>query len=138
LTTDAPENPPLAYASTSSSAVHAEGQAFIETCAQAAETGKVGNLPLVVLTAGHRFPVSGMSEEMENAFHDTRFGLQAELAQLSANSDQRVSPRSGHYIQLDDPQAVVTAIEDVVAAARTGTRVRTAPPSVGVLVHRAR
>ena len=128
LTTDAPEHPPLAYAGTSFSAMHAEKQAFLETCAQAAETGKVGNLPLVVLTAGRRFPLSGMSEETENAFHDTRFTLQAELAQLSANSDQRVSPLSGHYIQLDDPQAVVTAIEDVVAAARKGTRVRKAAP----------
>jgi pimeloyl-ACP methyl ester carboxylesterase len=124
LTTDPPKDPPLAFARTSLSAVHAEVQAFVEICAQAAETGKLGDLPLVVLTAGRRFPMSGMSEKTQNAFHDTRFALQAELAMLSTNSDQRVSPRAGHYIQLDDPDAVVTAIEDVVTAVRDGTRVR--------------
>ena len=126
LTSDPPKDPPLAFARTSLSAVHAEGQAFVEICAQAAETGKLGDLPLVVLTAGRRFPMSGMSEKTQNAFHDTRFALQAELAMLSTNSDQRVSPGAGHYIQLDDPDAVVTAIEDVVTAVRDGSRVRRA------------
>ena len=101
------------------SAMHAEGQAFVEICAQAAETGKLGDLPLVVLTAG-------ISEKTQNAFHHTRFALQAELAMLSTNSDQRVSPHAGHYIQLDDPDAVVTAIRDVVTAVRKGTPVRKA------------
>jgi len=119
LTTDPPEDPPLAFARTSLSAMHAEGQAFVEICAQAAETGKLGDLPLVVLTAG-------ISEKTQNAFHHTRFALQAELAMLSTNSDQRVSPHAGHYIQLDDPDAVVTAIRDVVTAVRKGTPVRKA------------
>jgi pimeloyl-ACP methyl ester carboxylesterase len=126
LTSDPPKDPPLAFARTSLSAMNAEKQAFVEICAQAAETGKLGDLPLVVLTAGSRFPMSGMSEKTQNAFHDTRFALQAELAMLSTNSDQRVSPRAGHYIQLDDPDAVVTAIEDVVTSVRDGTRVRRA------------
>jgi len=124
LTTGRPEDPPVAYARTSLSAMHAEGQAFVESCAEAAHTGKLGDLPLVVLTAGQRFRMPGLSGEAQNAFHDTRFVLQAELAKLSENSEQRVSPRAGHYIQLDDPDAVVSAIVDVVTAARQGTRLR--------------
>jgi hypothetical protein len=37
-----------------------------------------------------------------------------------------VSPRAGHYIQLDDPAAVVTAIKDVVIAVFEGAPVRKA------------
>lgn len=121
-----PKDPPQAYARTSLPAVRAEGQALGEICAQSAESGKLADRPLVVLTAGHRFPVSGMSEKTQNVFHDTRFALQTELAMLSTNAEQRVSPRSGHYIQLDDPAAVAAAIEDVVTAVRAGIQLRTA------------
>jgi hypothetical protein len=109
-------------------AAQGEAQAMRESFAQAAETGKLGNHPLVVLTAGHIPPPSDMSEQKQNVFHEIRFALQAELAMLSTNADQRVSPHAGHFVQLDDPAAVVTAIRDVVTAARAGTRVRKAVP----------
>jgi hypothetical protein len=47
-------------------AAQAEAQAFRESCAQAAETGKLDNRPLVVLTAGHRPPPPGMSGKTQD------------------------------------------------------------------------
>jgi pimeloyl-ACP methyl ester carboxylesterase len=90
-----PKNPPQAYAHSSMLAAQGEAQAMRESFAQAAETGKLGNHPLVVLTAGHIPPPSDMSEQKQNVFHEIRFALQAELAMLSTNADQRVSPRAG-------------------------------------------
>jgi pimeloyl-ACP methyl ester carboxylesterase len=119
-------DPPQAYALRSTSGMQAEAQAFGKISAQAAETGTLKFRPLVVLTAGRRSPLRGMSEETHNVFHNTRFALQAELAMLSQNADHRVSPRAGHYIQLDDPAAVVTAIKDVVMAVFEGAPVRKA------------
>lgn len=123
-----PKNPPQAYAHSSMLAAQGELHVLRESCAQAAETGKLDNRPLVVLTAGDRSPLPGMSEKTHSVFHDIRLALQAELAMLSTNAEQRVSPRAGHFVQLDDPAAVVTAIRDVVTAARAGTPVRRAAP----------
>jgi pimeloyl-ACP methyl ester carboxylesterase len=132
-----PVNPPEAYARSSTAAMLAEAREFGEICEQA-ETGKVGSLPLVVLTAGRRFSLPGMSEEMQNSFHDIRFSLQDDLARLSTNVDHRVSPVAGHYIQLDDPAAVITAVRDVVTAVRARTRVRIVArdPSAGAVMAR--
>jgi pimeloyl-ACP methyl ester carboxylesterase len=116
LMTDPPKDPPQAFALRSMPGVRAESQAFEKMSAQAAVTGTLGNRPLVVLTAGLKVPLPGTSEETHNTFHNTRFALQAELAKLSRNADHRTSPRAGHYVQLDDPDAVVTAIKDVVIA----------------------
>lgn len=128
LTAAPPKDPPEAYAHSSMLAAQAEAQAFRESCAQAAETGKLDNRPLVVLTAGHRPPPPGMSGKTQEVFHDIRLALQTELVMLSANADQRVSSRAGHFVQLDDPAAVISAIRDVVTAVRAGTRVRKAAP----------
>jgi pimeloyl-ACP methyl ester carboxylesterase len=54
--------------------------------------------------------------------------MQAELAALSTNSDQRLIPETTHFIHLDDPEAVVQAILDAVRSARDGTPLH-APPS---------
>lgn len=40
------------------------------------------------------------------------------LAALSARGSNTVVPGSGHYIQLDQPQAVIGAIEKTVAVLR--------------------
>ena len=128
-----PVNPPEAYARSSTAAMHAEAREFREICEQA-EIWKLGRLPLVVLTAGRRFSRPGMSEETRHAF----FALQNDLARLSTNVDHRVSPVAGHYIQLDDPAAVITAVRDVVTAVRARTRVRTVArdPSAGAVIAR--
>jgi pimeloyl-ACP methyl ester carboxylesterase len=79
-----------------------------------------GDMPLVVLTAGDfeagmppdftaedRAAVRGVWEKM----HD-------EMAALSSNGQHRFVAGAGHYIQSDQPQAVIDAVNEVVAKAR--------------------
>jgi pimeloyl-ACP methyl ester carboxylesterase len=42
--------------------------------------------------------------------------LHAELAALSSNGKQVVVSEGGHYVQVDQPQAVVGAVREVVEA----------------------
>ena len=85
-----------------------------------------GEMPLIVLTstkvpelpagtadvARMRAEFGAMNAEMHRGH--------AELAALSSRGVQRRVPDSGHYIQLDQPNAVIGAIEEVVTAARHG------------------
>jgi pimeloyl-ACP methyl ester carboxylesterase len=86
-----------------------------------------GDMPIIVLTStkvpelppgtpdavSARATFAAMDAEMHRGH--------AELAALSSRGVQRRVPDSGHYIQLDQPNAVIGAIEEVVTAARHGT-----------------
>ena len=93
---------------------------------QAAATGPFADLPLVVLTAGRvQEPLPpAMSRDVARQYQETWHVLQGELAALSTNADQRVIQDATHYIQLDNPAAVIAAILDVVTAVREGGPVR--------------
>jgi pimeloyl-ACP methyl ester carboxylesterase len=106
-----------AFAPQSIPALMAEYQALEATLQQAGATGPLGERPLVVLTALDKPP-----ERLE-----PWLVLQRELAALSTNSDQRLVPGCGHYIQQERPDVVVTAVRDVVTAVREGKPVRRAP-----------
>jgi hypothetical protein len=80
--------------------------------------GSLGSRPVVVLTRPKYD-----SKEIRVPW----MKMQAELAGLSKNSDQRVIPETTHFIHLDDPQAVAQAILDVVRSARDGTPLAHAP-----------
>ena len=83
-----------------------------------------GNMPMIVLTstkvpelppgtpdaASARATFAAMDAEMHRGH--------AELAALSSRGVQRLVPDSGHYIQLDQPDAVIGAIEEVISATR--------------------
>ena len=74
--------------------------------------------PLVVLTAGnHGLPLK-RPQAMEAAWR----GMQEEMAGLSTDSVHVLMPKSGHYIQLESPKAVIAAIQEVVTAVRTQGR----------------
>jgi hypothetical protein len=48
-----------------------------------------------------------------------RFGAaSAAVAALSRRGKQVIAARSGHHVQLEEPELVVSAIQQVVAAAR--------------------
>ncbi len=79
---------------------------------------KYGALPLIILTATDGLKHSGMPEaqqiaawKMWNAMHD-------ELARYSSVGVNFVVQDSGHYIQLERPAAVLSAVEEVVDQAR--------------------
>lgn len=67
--------------------------------AQLDETRDLGDLPLVVLSAGTATPRARAEHEND--------------AQRSSRGWHRVLPSAGHWIQLDDPDAVVDAIRSV-------------------------
>lgn len=101
-----------------------ERDALDAILAQAADTGTLGERPVVVLTAGsdEEYVQAGLSDAVRADLRETWLVLQAELAGLSSNASHRVVADAGHYVQWDDPGAVVAAVLDVVGAVRRGTR----------------
>jgi pimeloyl-ACP methyl ester carboxylesterase len=91
------------------------------SAAQVRATGTLGTMPLVVLTAGkHDLPLK-RRQPLEAAWR----GMQEELAGLSTDSVHVLMPKSGHYIQVESPKAVIAAIQEVVTAVRTQGRLPT-------------
>lgn len=67
--------------------------------------GSLSDLPLTVLTAGRSIP--GMDWHLW-------LGTQAQLARLSSRGRHIIVENSGHLIPIDQPQAVIEAIRDMV------------------------
>ena len=59
----------------------------------------------------------GVVLDESNSFAEWQI-LQQELADLSSNSQRLVAERSGHVIQFEQPELVVRAVTDMVAALR--------------------
>jgi pimeloyl-ACP methyl ester carboxylesterase len=83
-----------------------------------------GEMPIIVLTStkvpelppGTPDAVSARAEFA--AFDAEMHRGHAELAALSSRGVQRLVPDSGHYIQLDQPDAVIGAMKEVILATR--------------------
>lgn len=86
-----------------------EGAGMPESFIQAGAVETFGDVPLVVLSRGL------------NPNQDWQ-AMQTELLQLSSHSQQLIADKSGHTIQLDQPDAAVTAITKMVAQLRQTTR----------------
>ena len=82
---------------------------FHASAAQAAEVGALGDLPLVVLTAGN---------DSRNADPEAWMELQIDLALRSTNSQHLVAVTSGHEIMNSEPEMVISATEWVVEQVR--------------------
>lgn len=97
-------------------AVRAEAEAQEENSAQVRPLGTLGDLPLVVLSHDPdkmQFP-GNLTEPVNLEWGK----MQEELAHLSSNGSHVVVKGSSHDIQLDKPDAVVDAIQRVLAEAR--------------------
>ena len=86
--------------------------------------GSLGSIPLVVLS---RDPEKGAAPglipaELSRQFEDQWVQMQEELAHLSTNSSRVVATGSTHYVQLDRPDLVIAAIQQVLDAARLTSR----------------
>jgi pimeloyl-ACP methyl ester carboxylesterase len=68
----------------------------------------LGNLPLIVLSQGSKNPK--MSDER---FHQWAL-LQLDLTQLSSNSQHIIAENSGHFVPLDQPELVVSAVHQLI------------------------
>jgi pimeloyl-ACP methyl ester carboxylesterase len=80
---------------------------------RAATPFPLGDLPLVVIARGLPDETGPDAAAHEREHKDD----QAALAALSRHGKQITAERSGHHVQLDQPQLVVSAIQEVVAAA---------------------
>jgi pimeloyl-ACP methyl ester carboxylesterase len=79
------------------------------SAAQAAAVSSLGDLPLVVLSGDH---------------HAAPYtDWQRDLAQLSSSGRHLVAGDSGHWIHLDHPELVTSAIREVVTAARSAAQI---------------
>ena len=79
----------------------------------------LGNLPLVVLTAGRsEWPdcfQPGIQQQLDQAWLD----MQDDLASLSTRSTHLIAEGSGHNFA-EQPETVIDAIQRVVRAVQTG------------------
>lgn len=104
----------------------AELRALSDTGDQVRAARKLGDLPLIVLTAETTvdpaaleaigLPADFDASRIEQIWYD----LQAELAVLSTDSEHIIVMDSTHAIQLDQPQAVIDGIRKIVEIARNG------------------
>ncbi len=98
-------------ATTNYFAVAAEETAMLPANLEAMKgiRGDLGDLPLVVVSR------SSADSEAQNADEAGWISLQAEIARLSTDSRHVVATHSGHYVQLDQPELVVAAVQEVLA-----------------------
>jgi pimeloyl-ACP methyl ester carboxylesterase len=82
------------------------------------QAGSLGDLPLAVLTAPNKQRADDVPTELNDKFNQIWVELQVELAQLSSNSTHIIAEESGHFIQHDQPDLVIGAIEQVVQESR--------------------
>jgi pimeloyl-ACP methyl ester carboxylesterase len=88
------------------------------TAVRAAHITSLGDIPLIVLSHDKQQPMPGLSAGDIREFEQTFQQMQVELAAQSSNGKRIVAEKSGHYIQLDQPELVIDAIREVVEAAR--------------------
>jgi pimeloyl-ACP methyl ester carboxylesterase len=82
---------------------------------EASAINSFGQTPLVVIT--------GTGEQRMDEFTDKELGvkfvnawmeMQTELLSLSSNSEHVLADKSGHFVQLDQPEIVIEAVRSLV------------------------
>lgn len=83
-----------------------------------AVTPGFGDKPLIVLTRGNAQSNPGFTAEQSVAIDKAWMAGHDRLAAFSTRGSNIVVPGSGHYIQYDQPQAVIDAVKRAVAEIR--------------------
>ena len=117
------QTPSAAWFLTSLSALARETAGIDATMAIPEAARNFGDRPLVVLTHGEKTSPSnlqqmGLTEEQGDHMDTVWRTLHNEQVTWSTRSRHEVVPRSAHYIQFDKPQAVITAVREVVEQVR--------------------
>ena len=95
-----------------------EGYDQLASHEQGRAVTSLGDLPLIVLAGSEfrmRIPEPQFGAYMQSMWHD----LQRDLAQLSTKGKFVAVEDSGHFIQVDKPQAVIDAIRELVEQVRS-------------------
>ena len=96
--------------------VESEYRSLPATAAEvAADAPDLGDLPLIVLTAGARIPPEAPNAA---ALAAQSAAAHESLARKSTRGAAQVVPGAGHIIMRDNPAAVIAAVDSVAAAAR--------------------
>jgi pimeloyl-ACP methyl ester carboxylesterase len=80
----------------------------------------LGDMPLIVLTAGNIPPRPGETVAANGARYEVWRAMHEEIAALSTRGKRCRIEGAGHFIQLDKTEVVIAAIEEVIALARGG------------------
>lgn len=83
-----------------------------------AVTASFGDKPLIVLTRGNEVGNPGFTAEQSAAINQAWNAGHEKLATLSTRGTNTVVPGSTHYIQYDQPQAVINAVTRAVTEIR--------------------
>jgi CubicO group peptidase (beta-lactamase class C family) len=104
--------------------------ASLDQIEKAATAQPLRPIPLFVLTQGQPFDLSpwqplpaDFPAALNRAWHAGQDGL----ATLAPNAKHRIATKSSHYIQIQEPQLVIDAIKQVVAAVRNPSAWTTPP-----------
>jgi pimeloyl-ACP methyl ester carboxylesterase len=89
---------------------------MVESISQARGIRSLGALPLHVLTAGTCLNDPHIPPAHRQHMQDRWDALQKSFLQLSSAATQSFVKHSGHFIQRDDPQAIVDVIRAMAAA----------------------
>jgi pimeloyl-ACP methyl ester carboxylesterase len=95
-----------------------ELSASAESDQQLSAAGSLGNIPLTVIRHGIPDLFANMPAEQAIQAEQVWQELQMDLARLSSNSQLIVAEKSGHGIQIDQPDLVVEAIRQMVETVR--------------------
>jgi pimeloyl-ACP methyl ester carboxylesterase len=79
----------------------------------------LGDMPLIVLMASQSALSPGLLERQIEAWRIVKLAMHDEIAALSTRGERR-SVDAGHAIQLEKPEVVIAAVEEVLAMARGG------------------
>ncbi len=99
---------------------NSEAVDLITSAAQVQASGRLGELPLVVITAGRDEWEEGFPPELARAQEDDWLAMQKEWAALSDNNTHIIAAESTHVIQDCQPELVVVVIRRLVEALQAG------------------
>jgi pimeloyl-ACP methyl ester carboxylesterase len=95
-----------------------DGEPSLDSQQEAAVRRAFGDMPLIVLTGSSTPRNQTDDDATARAFREHWMAGHRALAARSTRGKWLVVPNSGHFIQLDQPQAVIAAIKEVVADVR--------------------
>jgi pimeloyl-ACP methyl ester carboxylesterase len=86
---------------------------------EAREAAPLLAMPLIVVSAGHAYDATGLPADWPVAeMQQLHLDLTNDLAGLAPDGRHVIAERSGHYVHQTEPEVVVAAIQQVVAAVR--------------------
>lgn len=100
-----------------------EGVDFVASQAQAHAIDSLGDLPLLVLTAGaylHDVPPGSAAQARAAHLQSLWQAMHRELAAQSSNARHMLVETSGHFMQREQPAVIVAAIRQMLAMVRDG------------------